>query len=177
MHVFPERAMTRLCLKTHARSSSVQTHGLVPRGFMIGGMAFPKEQELGQQYFDAANILVETMKRGDWEDYKLANPELYMYRHSIELTIKSLIAPGLKGHNLAALADRFESTVRQRSGHAVPGWITVRLKRILKQAALLLESAFPGNAVFRRPQNCPFVWRVSPSPSLLERASQYEAYE
>jgi hypothetical protein len=29
---------------------------------MIGGMALPKEQELGQQYFDAANILVESIK-------------------------------------------------------------------------------------------------------------------
>jgi hypothetical protein len=41
-----------------------------------------------KQYFDAANILVKTIKRGDLEDYKLENPALYLYRHSIELTIK-----------------------------------------------------------------------------------------
>jgi hypothetical protein len=32
---------------------------------------------------------------------------------------------------------------------------------------LLLELAFPGNAVCKRPQNCPFFWRVRPVPPCL----------
>src|ERR1019366_6638655 len=78
-----------------------------PQGFMIGGMALPTKAELGQQYFDAASILIEAIRRGDCEDYRLANPALFLYRHWIELTIKSLIGPGVKGHDLGELAEMF----------------------------------------------------------------------
>lgn len=145
MNVFPESAMTRPLFEEPSPELERIEPWFGPKGFMIGGMALPKEQELGQQYFDAANILVETIKRGDWEDYKLANPALYLYRHSIELTIKSLIGPAVKGHNLAALADRFESTVWERFGQEVPGWITARLKEI--------AAIDPNSTAFRYSQN------------------------
>jgi hypothetical protein len=56
-----------------------------PLGFLIGGGANLSPQHLAQQYFDAASLLTETIRNGDLEDYRLANPVLYLYRHSIEL--------------------------------------------------------------------------------------------
>ena len=40
-----------------------------PLGFMVGGMANLSYQHLGQQYFDAAYLLTEAIRNGDWEDY------------------------------------------------------------------------------------------------------------
>ena len=56
-----------------------------PQGFMVGDEFTPTLAEMGQQYFDAAHLLIETIKRGEWEDYKLVSPALFLYRHSLEL--------------------------------------------------------------------------------------------
>lgn len=37
---------------------------------------------------EAAYVLTESIKKGDWEDYRLANPGLFLYWHSIELFLK-----------------------------------------------------------------------------------------
>ena len=50
-------------------------------GFMIGGMTNLTFQHIGQQHFDAAYLLSETIRNGDWDDHRLANPVLYLYRH------------------------------------------------------------------------------------------------
>src|SRR5690242_1517597 len=42
-----------------------------PQGFMVGDEFIPTRIEMAQQYFDAAHLLLESIKRGDWEDYKL----------------------------------------------------------------------------------------------------------
>ena len=47
---------------------------------------------------DLDNLLADlTIKRGDWEDYKLVNPALFLYRHSLELAdvhqIRSIAFP------------------------------------------------------------------------------------
>lgn len=72
-------------------------------GFMIGGMANLPFQHMGQQYFDAAYLLCETIRNGEWDDYRLANPVLYLYRHSIELFLKAALGNAAKTHNLAEL--------------------------------------------------------------------------
>jgi hypothetical protein len=100
------------------------------QGFMIGGMALPTNEEMGQQYFEAANLLVESIKRGDWEDYRLPNPVLFLYRHSIEMMLKGIMQSAPKTHDLAKLADGFEAFIKQKCGRMVPSWITARLKEI-----------------------------------------------
>jgi hypothetical protein len=69
-------------------------------GFVIGGMANLSFQHMGQQYFDAAYLLTETIRDDEWEDHRLANPVLYLYRHSIELFLKAALGGSAKTHDL-----------------------------------------------------------------------------
>lgn len=116
-----------------------------PKGFMFGGMCSATKQELGQHYFEAADLLIRAIKRNELEDYKLAHPVFFLYRHSIELTLKSLIewmeSPNVWGHNLASLADRFATAVQGKFGQEVPSWITDRIKEI--------AAMDPGSTTFR----------------------------
>jgi hypothetical protein len=98
---------------------------------------------MGQQYFDAANLLIDAIKRDELEDYKLVNPVLFLYRHSIEMLLKSFI--GSTGHNLAALADGFEAAVNNRVGRAPAAWIMARLKEIAR--------IDPNSTAFRYSEN------------------------
>ena len=97
---------------------------------MIGGMALPTKIELGQQYYEAANLLVEAIKKDELEDYRLANPVLYLYRHWLELALKGLIGTAAHEHDLGQLAAMFESSVQQSTGRPVPRWIVGRLKEV-----------------------------------------------
>jgi len=115
-----------------------------PYGFLLGGGANLSLQEIGQQYFDAADALVELITSQEVEDYKLGNPVIYLYRHSIELFLKAIL-PGARGHNLEALAGKFEAFVRVEFAAAVPDWIIGRLKEISR-----LD---PDSATFRYNQN------------------------
>lgn len=101
-----------------------------PKGFMIGGMALPTKNELSQQYFNAAHLLVEAIKRDELEDYKLVNPILFLYRHSLELLLKSFVCS--TGHDLKALAVEFETAVKRRFSRSVPSWVMVRLREMAK---------------------------------------------
>lgn len=105
-----------------------------PKGFMFGGMCSTTKQDLGQQYFEAANLLVAAIDHDEMEDYRLAHPVLFLYRHSIELTLKSLIEwmvkPNVWGHDLVSLSDIFVQAVRRKFGQEVPDWITSRIKEI-----------------------------------------------
>ncbi|NJO36878.1 MAG: hypothetical protein HC871_03680 [Rhizobiales bacterium] len=95
-----------------------------PRGFMIGGMANLKREELAQQYFDAACLLLDAVRSDRCEDYKIANPALYLFRHSIELLLKSIVRPPKNDHNLGELAIQFNKIVNQHFCVDVPQWIS-----------------------------------------------------
>lgn len=114
-----------------------------PKGFMIGGMALPTKDELSQQYFDAAKLLLDAIKRDELEDYRLVNPVLFLYRHSVELLLKSFV--GSTGHNLANLAAAFEDAFRQRVGEAPPSWVLSRLREI--------SAIDPNSTAFRYSEN------------------------
>jgi len=145
MNVITEEAMTRALFEEPSEASERTDQWSGPQGFMIGGMALPTHAELGEQYYDAANIIIEAIKRGDCEDYKLTNPALFLYRHWLELTIKYLIGRGVKGHDLAKLADSFEAKVRKRFEVELPSWVTARLKEI--------AAIDPGSTAFRYAEN------------------------
>lgn len=112
-----------------------------PQGFMLGGMALPTREDLAEQYFDAAQVLIAAVKRGDVEDYRLVNPALFLYRHSLELQLKAATGAGARGHNLASLAVDLNRTVHARHGHPVPAWMIARLQE--------LASIDPGSTAFR----------------------------
>lgn len=112
-----------------------------PKGFMIGGMSLPTKFDLGQEYFDAANTLIEAIRRNEIEDYRVANPVLFLYRHSLEMTLKGMIGIGARGHDLSALADMLE--VKYQGD--MPKWVTARLKEI--------AAIDPNSTAFRYAEN------------------------
>lgn len=116
-----------------------------PQGFMVGDEFIPTRIEMAQQYFDAAHLLLEAIKRGDWEDYKLVSPALYLYRHSLELLVKGILGPAPRTHDLSLLADLLDDASVARWGRKVPAWITARLKEI--------ASIDPGSTAFRYGEN------------------------
>lgn len=100
-----------------------------PKGFLLGGMCLPaSKQALAEEYFEAANSLVSAIDAGQSADYKVANPVLFLYRHSLELMIKSITCDD-NGHNLSALADKLQSFVKGK-GFEVPNWIIDRMKEL-----------------------------------------------
>jgi len=116
-----------------------------PHGFLVGGGANLSRQHLGQQYYDAAHLLVESIKHQDWEGSPLANPVLYLYRHSVELFLKAAMGEAAKTHSLDRLADEFAAFVKKRFDADVPEWIVARMRE--------LGTIDPNSTAFRYSQN------------------------
>ena len=132
-----------------------------PQGFMVGDEFIPTRIEMAQQYFDAAHMLLESIKRGDWEDYKLVNPALFLYRHSLELLVKGLLGRASRTHDLAALADELSAAYLARWQTQIPSWIIGRLKEV--------AAIDPGSTAFRYGENFDPVLKadVPPVPSAM----------
>jgi HEPN domain-containing protein len=132
-----------------------------PQGFMVGDEFIPTRIEMAQQYFDAAHLLLESIKRGEWEDYKLVSPALFLYRHSLELLVKGLLGVSPRTHDLSELADRLEAVSVERWGRSMPTWIISRLKEI--------AAIDPGSTAFRYGENYDPSLKatVSPVPSAM----------
>src|ERR1051326_3456429 len=90
-----------------------------PQGFMIGGEFLPTKEEMAQQYLEAANLLVEAIKRGDMEDYRLTNPVLFLYRHALEMKLKGLMQDVPKTHDLLKIAEEFEAMIKRKCDRAI----------------------------------------------------------
>lgn len=105
-----------------------------PKGFMLGGMAQSNDASLAEDYFHAAEAIIDAIRRDEIEDYKVANAALFLYRHSCELILKAALPPDVRAakrtHNLGGLADSFAHWVKERDGRAVPSWIVRRLKEL-----------------------------------------------
>ena len=131
MNPFTEESMTRPLFEEPGPHIERVDAWSGPQGFLLGGMAENADRlSIAQDYMEAAYVLTESIKKGDWEDYRLANPVLFLYRHSIELFLKGVMDETRKIHRLADLADGFAEFVRQRYGKDVPSWITLRLKEV-----------------------------------------------
>lgn len=101
-----------------------------PLGFMVGGMANQPYQHLGQQYYNAAYQLVESIKHQDVADCEVANPVLYLYRHSIELFLKAIMRDAAKTHSLDTLADEYRAFIKEEFDADCPVWIISRMKEL-----------------------------------------------
>ena len=131
MTPFTEDAMTRPLFEEPGPHIERADPWSGPQGFLLGGMVETADRlNIAQDYMEAAYVLTESIKKGDWEDYRLASPVLFLYRHSIELFLKGVMGETRKIHRLADLADGFAEFIRQRYGKDVPAWITKRLKEI-----------------------------------------------
>ncbi len=116
-----------------------------PLGFLIGGMANTSLQQLAEQYFDAALVLTDIIQNHQWEDYRLANPTLFLYHHSIELLLKAIIGRTVKTHSLNELADAFVAFIKREYDTDVPAWVTVQIQELAK--------IDPGSTAFRYNKN------------------------
>lgn len=118
------------CLKSLHQPVSGKTRGQGRRDSLFGGMGLPTRPywDTAQQYFDAANLLISDIESLRIEDYNLANPIFFLYRHWLELMVKEIVGP-VHGHNLAILANKLDSHLRAQ-GIVLPKWVIVRFKEI-----------------------------------------------
>ena len=121
-----------------------------PMGFMFGGMFKLSRLELSRQYFDAANLLLEAIKKQRIEDYALTNPALFLFRHALELVLKSILEQSVEGapkneHSLSALLKRVQCFAKDKYQQDVPGWIVSRIDEF--------AAIDPGSMAFRYGQD------------------------
>ena len=112
-----------------------------PHGFAIGGMMQANAASLAEEYFAAANELVDAIKDKRIADYRIGNAALFLYRHSCELILKAAMPGAKRVHNLVGLTDSFVAMVKEQYGQDVPGWIVRRMKE--------LAAIDPGSTAFR----------------------------
>jgi hypothetical protein len=120
-----------------------------PLGFVIGGFARPSMQAerdgaLAEQYFEAANALIDAILDQRVADHEVANAALFLYRHCFELLLKAGLPPDVRAkkdiHHLGNLARSYAHHKRQ-AGDSVPAWV---IKRCEELAAI-----DPGSEAFR----------------------------
>jgi hypothetical protein len=93
-------------------------------------MFVPSKLEMAQQYLHAANVLADTIMRQEEEDFRMANPVLFLYRHAIEMALKALLQTESAHHRLDALGADLRIHVRTKYHQDVPAWITERLNQL-----------------------------------------------
>lgn len=159
--IFTKEAMTRPLFEEPGDHTVREDPFSGPQGFMVGDEFTPTRIEMAQQYFDTAHMLLESIKRGEWEDYKLVNPALFLYRHSLELLIKGLLDQPRRTHDLVALANELNAASLAKWQQPVPAWMMGRLKEI--------ATIDPGSTAFRYGENYDPALKadVSPVPSVM----------
>ncbi|WP_293473512.1 hypothetical protein [Phenylobacterium sp.] len=105
---------------------------------MIGGFATPvsrteRDGALAEQYFAAANALVDAIIDGRVGDYEVANAALFLYRHSFELLLKAGLPVKVRArkaiHHLGDLAKSYAHHKRV-AGTIVPPWVVKRCEEL-----------------------------------------------
>lgn len=151
--VFTEEAMTRPLIGELSEAHQRDDPWSGPLGFTIGGEFSPTRRELSQQYFDAAHLLLDGIRKHNLEDYKLANPALFLYRHSLELLIKDVLGVTIATHDLTKLKNQLEVLAKQKTAKPLPRWISARIDEII---SIDPSSTFfrYGETNFDRKKNC-----------------------
>ncbi len=142
--LFTHEAQSRPLFEEPSDASYREDPWTGPQGFMIGGMSLPTKSELADQYFDAAYLLLKSIADLQWEDYKLVNPALYLFRHAVELQAKVLVRKAETTHSLTQLADRLAAQ-SSNGASRIPDWVIARLKEIAR--------IDPGSTAFRYAEN------------------------
>lgn len=128
--IYSEEAMTRPLFEEltgdHARKD--EWTGL--HGFAIGGMMQANTASLAEEYFVAANQLIDAIKEKRIADYRIGNAALFLYRHSCELILKAALPASKRTHDLTSLTESFVETVKTKYGQDVPAWIVRRMKEL-----------------------------------------------
>jgi hypothetical protein len=91
-------------------------------GSLIGGMASREWIEVAQSYKRAADSLVTEALNSD-EPHKLDYPIFFLYRHCLELYLKTMLGGTVGGH----LLDKQIEALETKYGESLRGWIRDRL--------------------------------------------------
>jgi hypothetical protein len=86
--------------------------------------------EMAEQFYEALNLLIADIEQERLEDYKIAVAVLYLYRHWLELAVKSIVGQ-VRVHDLVKLSAKLTSVVEKR-GMKLPAWIGTRLDEIAR---------------------------------------------
>lgn len=120
-----------------------------PLGFVVGGMASyagrsERDGQLAEQYFAAAEALIDAILDQRVADYQVANAALFLYRHSFELLLKAGLPPDVRAkkdiHHLGNLVKSYAHH-KALAGHDVPTWVVKRCEE--------LAAIDPGSEAFR----------------------------
>lgn len=128
--IFTEEAMTRPLFEELTGDHAREDEWSGPHGFAIGGMMQANPASLAEEYFAAANELVDTIKEKRIADYRIGNAALFLYRHSCELILKAALPASKRTHDLIDLTSSFVEMVKERYGQDVPAWIVRRMKEL-----------------------------------------------
>jgi len=128
--VFTEEAMTRPLFAELTGDHAREDEWSGPHGFAIGGMMQANTASLAEEYFVAANELMDAIREKRIADYRVGNAALFLYRHSCELLLKAALPDAKRVHDLISLTDSFVEMVKERYGQDVPAWIVRRMKEL-----------------------------------------------
>lgn len=109
-----------------------------PLGFVIGGFARPEAETerdgmMAEQFFEAANALIDAIIERRVADFEVANAALFLYRHCFELLLKAGLPPKVrKSKNIHHLGDLAKSYAHHKrlEGHIVSAWIVKRCEEL-----------------------------------------------
>jgi len=91
-------------------------------GVLIGGMASRNWLEVARSYKLAGDNLVSEALKTE-EPHKLDYPIFYIYRHCLELYLKTILGGTVRGHDFGKLIEALEEKYKKPLG----GWIRERL--------------------------------------------------
>ncbi|MCA1393225.1 hypothetical protein I6F20_29605 [Bradyrhizobium sp. IC3123] len=128
--IFTEEAMTRPLFEDLTGDHAREDEWSGPHGFAIGGMMQANTASLAEEYFTAANELVDAIKEKRIADYRIGNAALFLYRHSCELILKAALPASKRTHDLTGLTDSFVEMIKEKYGQDVPAWVVRRMKEL-----------------------------------------------
>ena len=100
-------------------------------GMLVGGMAAePDQLTLARAYADAASHLIDPALASG-EPWRLCYPILYLYRHALELYLKTALPPSRRPrHDLRPLLRQFETLVHDQLGVVIPDHVLDDLRTL-----------------------------------------------
>lgn len=128
--ILTEEAMTRPLFEELTGDHAREDEWSGPHGFAIGGMMQANAASLAEEYFTAANELVDGIKEKRIADYRIGNAALFLYRHSCELILKAALPASKRTHDLTGLTESFVEMVKKNYGQDVPAWSVRRMKEL-----------------------------------------------
>jgi hypothetical protein len=100
-------------------------------GMLVGGMAAePDQLTLARAYADAASHLIDPALASG-EPWRLCYPILYLYRHALELYLKTALPPSRRPrHDLRPLLRQFETLLHDQLGVVIPDHVLDDLRTL-----------------------------------------------